>query len=570
MPVTFPILSKDDLDRMTEAERALYEEGLKYYSQTITPLKYMQAVSPKSVDYLHIQILEEHVLALIEHRLYPSGLGPQAIKVEADVWVHPETGEETCQFLAITMPPRHGKSYYVSDHLPAWYLTNYPDNDVILTTHEADFSESWSDKARNHIKEHPEFGITIDPKNDRRSEWLIKGRKGGLHCAGAGGSINGKPADLLIGDDLVKNSAQAYSKVERNNLWNWYLTTWKLRREPDGVGIAMFTRWHEDDMIGRALINEPNSWFLLNLPALAFEEVDDEGVSIDPDTKERDLLGRTPGQPLCPERYSARALLRIKSGADVADEGVQGGETVFAAMFQGKPSIEGGGIIHRPFYYYALAKGVYRLFTAEGETKLIREADCWRFATLDLAATTKERSDFSVFSVWDAAKSGELMWRGMHQIKIESSDHVQWVADCYAQYSEPRIKLVGIEKVTYGLTLWQKLRKIGRKIFVFPLKPDKDKISRAIPFGLAISEGKVFFPRDADWIKTAEEELTKFPNAPHDDIVDTGSYAMEMWMMAPKRPPKKKQDDSPEGRAHRLINAHKPKKKSPFGGLLGQ
>lgn len=573
---------------MTEAELSVYENCLQLYDQIKTPLAYMQTVSPESVDFPHIRLLEDHVLALIEHRLYPSGIGLQAVQVESDVWVNPETNEETCQFIAITMPPRHGKSYYVSWHLPAWYLTMFPDRQIILTTHESEFSEEWSDAARTLVREHPEFGITIDPKNDSKARWKLKGRRGALRCAGAGGSISGKAAHLLIGDDLIKNSEQAYSKVQRENLWNWYKTTWKTRREPNGVGIAMFTRWHEDDLIGRFLKREGRQWFLLNLPALAFEETDDEGFSVDPDTKIRDILNRRPGEALCPQRYSARALLRIKSGEEKVDEEIEGGEIIFSAMFQGKPSIENGGLIRKPFCRYRYfkkaneASGVYQLFMKDGSINTIRETDCWRFASIDLAATTKERSDFTVLSIWDATRTGELIWRDCYRTKIESSDHVDFMSSHIPLYTHPTVKLSGVEKVTYGLSLLQKIRKISRKIAMLPVDPDKDKYARATPFGISTAEGTVFFPENA-WpsspfddqcsLAEAEEELIKFPNAAHDDIVDTCSIAMEMWKMAPRTRKKEIHDDSPEGRAHRHLNSVKNKRKrrrSWGGGRLGQ
>ena len=34
--------------------------------------------------------------------------------------------------LIIQMPPRHGKSYLVSEHLPAWFLTQYPESSLLL------------------------------------------------------------------------------------------------------------------------------------------------------------------------------------------------------------------------------------------------------------------------------------------------------------------------------------------------------------------------------------------------------------------------------------------------------
>ena len=58
-----------------------------------------------------------------------------------------------------------------------------------------------------------------------------------------------------------------------------------------------------------------------------------------------------------------------------------------------------------------------------------------------------------------------------------------------------------------------------------PLKADKDKISRAVPYAEAVRAGKVWFPDAAPWIVTWENEHMRFPNVKHDDQVDTGAYA---------------------------------------------
>jgi phage terminase large subunit-like protein len=55
-----------------------------------------------------------------------------------------------------------------------------------------------------------------------------------------------------------------------------------------------------------------------------------------------------------------------------------------------------------------------------------------------------------------------------------------------------------------------------------------DKIARA-GHGVALYERHgIFHPAHAEWLPAAEKELTTFPNAAHDDIVDTVSYAARL------------------------------------------
>src|SRR5581483_11652176 len=40
--------------------------------------------------------------------------------------------------LIVNLPPRCGKSEFISYHLPTWYLDNWPERRVLLTMHSAD------------------------------------------------------------------------------------------------------------------------------------------------------------------------------------------------------------------------------------------------------------------------------------------------------------------------------------------------------------------------------------------------------------------------------------------------
>jgi len=66
--------------------------------------------------------------------------------------------------IIINMPPRHGKSEFISKYLPAWYLLNNPDKRIILSSYEASFAASWGRKVKEIIDEHGKklFNIEIN------------------------------------------------------------------------------------------------------------------------------------------------------------------------------------------------------------------------------------------------------------------------------------------------------------------------------------------------------------------------------------------------------------------------
>ncbi|MSR59521.1 MAG: hypothetical protein EXS05_18075 [Planctomycetaceae bacterium] len=205
----------------------------------------------------------------------------------------------TAPILVIEAPPRHGKSELISRYLPAWFLGRFPEKRVMLAAHGAGFARQWGRKARELLEEHGPKLFGVEVRNDLRSasEWGLVGHEGGMVTSGVGGPMTGRGADLLIIDDPIKNSQQSGSEVILDSLWDWWQSTASTRLEPGGCVILIATRWNVADLSGR-LIRAAESGNghpvrRVRLPALAEED---------------DLLGRSVGTALWPERYSVKRL----------------------------------------------------------------------------------------------------------------------------------------------------------------------------------------------------------------------------------------------------------------------
>jgi hypothetical protein len=98
--------------------------------------------------------------------------------------------------------------------------------------------------------------------------------------------ITGNPAELIIIDDPIKNRMEADSPTYRNRLWAEWLDSIKTRQSADCKTILIQTRWHEDDLAGRLIKDEPNKWRVINIPMEA---------------EDNDILGRKKGDALFPE-----------------------------------------------------------------------------------------------------------------------------------------------------------------------------------------------------------------------------------------------------------------------------
>lgn len=155
--------------------------------------------------------------------------------------------------LIINMPPRHGKSEFISKYFPAWYLTFHPHQRVILTSYNDSFATIWCDKIKKIISNFssPVFNVDISKSKNTKNEFSLESTGGNLYCIGASGSLTGRGADLIIIDDPIKNDEEALSNHQRDKLWEWFKGTLFTRLEPNGKIIICMTRWHKDDLVGR-------------------------------------------------------------------------------------------------------------------------------------------------------------------------------------------------------------------------------------------------------------------------------------------------------------------------------
>jgi predicted phage terminase large subunit-like protein len=75
---------------------------------------------------------------------------------------------------------------------------------------------------------------------------------------------------------------------------------------------------------------------------------------------------------------------------------------------------------------------------------------------------------------------------------------------------------------------------------VIPMVPGKDMLSkkeeRLEICSQLFEAGKVFLPEGKTWVKDVVNELTNFPNAHHDDIVDSISQYLSKRLGFPGRP----------------------------------
>lgn len=180
----------------------------------------------------------------------------------------------------------------------------------------------------------------------------------------------------------------------------------------------------------------------------------------------------------------------------------------------------GAGMFDRGWFRY------YERF--EGDNDLWYKLDdrryetsrCTVFSTVDLAATTKTSSHFTVISVWAVTPDSDVLLIDCDRFKAEAPDILPRIR---AMHEKWRLSYIGIERVGFQIALIQEAMREG--LPVRELSPHKDKVARAMTAVALMESGKVWFPRAEPWTKPLEDEVVMFPEGDFDDFVDTLSYA---------------------------------------------
>lgn len=436
------------------------------------------------------------------------------------VLVAAAAGEAWAQRVIIQMPPRHGKSELVSGYFPSWYLGLYPDRKLVLASYETDFATTWGQRNRELLEAYgPDvFGVHVQQDSRAKANWRIAKRRGGMFTTGIGGPLTGKGANIAIIDDPVKNSEQALSPTYRQKAKDWYRSTLRTRMDDqDAAIIVIQTRWHEDDLAGWLQAEYPEDWLVISLPAIA----EDDEVLYLPDDPSTPAWERKAGQALWPWRFDLKAL-----EATQRDLGGVDGHW-WLALYQQRPTPVGGGILKpEQFRRFRVVEGGYLLLRDDGP-KLIQADTLQKFATMDLAYTTKTVSDFSVIAIFGLAWP-DLLLLDVLRRKMEGPDLPKIAAAVWQAYKP---SYFGVEAVGAQISTVQDMRRGAPQerpprpaLPIKAIHPQGDKVSRALTLATRMSGGNVFVPEHAVWLQTLESEMALFPLGTHDDQVDALAY----------------------------------------------
>lgn len=436
------------------------------------------------------------------------------------------------QNLIVQAPPQHGKSEGSSRNLPAKMLGMFPDKKIILCSYAATIAKDFNRDVQKII-DTQEYNavypgttlnksnvVTVTSSSLRNSDvFQVVGHRGEFRVVGRGGSLTSKTADVMIFDDMYKDSQEANSPIVRASAWDWYTKVALTRVHNDSQKLIVFTRWHPEDIIGKILENENvievTKWTdLETIPKGAWVLVNFEAIKTGDPTE---IDQREKGEALWPSRHSLERLETMRKIDPVG----------FQSLYQGSPG-DAAGRLYQPF----------KTWVEKSEWGTLVRRGCY----VDVA---DEGDDFLACATYDVYKSPESAWNE----KTRRFEPILYALITGIEYTDentdvttitvPRlINEQGSEKVwvesNNGGSQFEKTIKRKVRAITVPFYQGSNKESRVVTNAPFVNQSIIMpfgwdnrYPKFYNAVTTF---LRKFDANDHDDAADmlTGIYEKEL------------------------------------------
>lgn len=96
-------------------------------------------------------------------------------------------------------------------------------------------------------------GVRVAVGDAQAHLWSLEGYVNSYLATSPTGTATGFGCSLMIIDDVIKNSEEAYNATVKESHWEWFTNTMLSRLEEGGKIIIIMTRWASDDLAGRAI-----------------------------------------------------------------------------------------------------------------------------------------------------------------------------------------------------------------------------------------------------------------------------------------------------------------------------
>lgn len=167
--------------------------------------------------------------------------------------------------LVINLPPRHGKSRTATQFVK-WLFGQSIHNKVMTGSYNETLSMTFAKQVRDTILEEKTKGILaysdifpntkVKRGESSANKWALEGSEQTNYLATSpGGTATGFGCNIMVIDDLIKNSEEAFNENMLNKQISWFTDTMLSRTENGFKLIIIMTRWAKRDLAGYILEN---------------------------------------------------------------------------------------------------------------------------------------------------------------------------------------------------------------------------------------------------------------------------------------------------------------------------
>ena len=404
--------------------------------------------------------------------------------------------------IIINVPFRSTKSLIVTVMFPVWAWIKSPKLRFITSSYSATLSIELATKSRDIIFSDwfkKRWGDVFHIKKDQNLKERYENNHIGMRRAtSVGGTVTGQGGDFLIVDDPL-SPQMANSATERDNANEWYRTTFysRLNQADIGVRIIIMQRVHEDDLSGFLLDRETR----LNYKHICIPATNTDG-NIKPKSLEK-FYNKDTGL-FWEDRFSQKVLDDYKNAL---------GTYGYAGQLQQTPTPLDSGMIHRDWFR------IDRFRKDEAIVNFI----------IDPAYTANQKNDPSALLAYTYT---ENKWQIVDCVNVrkEFPELVKFIPEWVQKNGYTNKSRIFVEPKASGKSIVQTLvRETGLNVKE-DKPPTKDKVARVSDISASLESGRVSL-LNGKWNEEFLDQLTKFPAAKHDDMVDCLVMAVnkEIW-----------------------------------------
>jgi hypothetical protein len=138
-----------------------------------TPGALAHVLDPATRDSLALRVIDRELVKTADHLVEAGGL-------------------------MIFMSPQEGKSQRVSRRFPEWLLAHDPSLRIAIVSYEQESAVRWGRQILRDIRSAPPGVLNVQLMADSSAagRWDTS-QGGGVYCVGVGGSLTGRPVDVL-------------------------------------------------------------------------------------------------------------------------------------------------------------------------------------------------------------------------------------------------------------------------------------------------------------------------------------------------------------------------------------